>query len=143
MSFRLTPVAASNWPRTPAYTFSYTRGTLGRDVGRTCGSASAVRIVGEEGDREADAGADEVHQLPEVVGERQVQQHRVRRVDERRALVAKPLDRRGHLPVVPVPDHAALRRPGRSGREMSMGEGVLWPTAASAASSAPGLPAAN
>jgi hypothetical protein len=41
-SRRRTPVASANAEVTAAWTFSYTRGTLGRIVGRTCGRARAT-----------------------------------------------------------------------------------------------------
>ena len=75
----LLPVAASNRAtgRT-ACTFSYTRGTLGSSVGRTCGSASPTRSrICEERDRETDVRAEQQHQPPVVVGERQVEEHQV------------------------------------------------------------------
>ena len=63
---------------TAAYTFSYTRGTLGSTVGRTCSIASATR----SGSASSAIGNPtyapvEEHQPPEVVRERQVQQHHV------------------------------------------------------------------
>ena len=47
MRLRRAPVAASNRDWTDEYTFSYTRGTLGSSVGRTCGSASPTRSGSE------------------------------------------------------------------------------------------------
>ena len=68
--------------------------------------------IGTERDREAGVGAPERHQPPEVVRERQIEQHQI--VAEREVL--DPLDARGHRVVVAVADHAALRRAGRSRR---------------------------
>ena len=120
---RLTPVAASNCASTAACTFSYTRGTLGRSVGRTCGRASATRSgIGEEGDREPDVCAEEQHQPPVVVREREVQEHDVVGAVVR---LLHPVDDRCHLVVVAMAEHAALRRAGRAGRVDDREEVVL------------------
>ena len=42
ISFRFAPVSSSNLATTAVWTFSYTRGTLGKTVGFTAGSASAA-----------------------------------------------------------------------------------------------------
>ena len=68
--------------------------------------------VGQERDRESKVRAEQVHQSPEVVGERQVEQHDVRRDEEGLDLVDRP----DHVVVVAVQDHAALRRAGRPRR---------------------------
>jgi len=55
---------------------------------------------------------EQLHEATEVVGEREVQKHHVGREEE----VLDPVDRRHHLRVIAVEDHAALRRPRRAGR---------------------------
>ncbi len=43
MSLRLTPVSSSNFATTAVWIFSYTRGTLGKIIGRTRGSSVPAR----------------------------------------------------------------------------------------------------
>ena len=76
--------------------------------------------VGAERDREPDVRAEQVHQPPEVVGERKPEEHHVVVGDER----IDPVDDRCHLVVVAMPDHAGLGRPGGSGR-VDVGERVV------------------
>ena len=113
MRRRLTPVASSKRACTAAYTFSNTRGTLGNTVGRTCSTASRdAQRIAEERDREADVRALDEHQSPEVVRERDVEEHHV--VGSR--VVLHLVDDARHREVVAVAHHAALRRTGRAGR---------------------------
>ena len=81
--------------------------------------ARAQRI-GEEREREPDVRALQVHQPPEVVRERQVEEHRV--VGHRE--VVDLVDDGGHRVVVAVQDHAGLRRAGRP-RRVDVGEDVV------------------
>ena len=118
---RLTPVSSSNFARTAACTFSYTRGTLGSTVGRTASNASRrAQRIRKERDRVADVGAGEVHQPPEVVRERQVEEQHVVCARE----VLELVDDGDHLVVVAVADHAGLRRPRRP-RRVHVGEEVV------------------
>ena len=71
-----------------------------------------VERVGQEGDRVAEVRAREVHQPPEVVRQREVQQHDVAGP----AVVGQLVGDGDHRVVVAVPDHAALRRAGRARR---------------------------
>ena len=71
-----------------------------------------VQRVGQEGDRVAQVRPGEVHQPTEVVREREVEEHDVARA----ARVREAVSGRDHRVVVPVADHAALRRARRSGR---------------------------
>jgi hypothetical protein len=68
--------------------------------------------VGAGGDREPEMGSEQLHQATEVVREREVEKHHVGREEE----VLDPVDRRDHLRVIAVEDHAALRRSRRAGR---------------------------
>ena len=63
--------------------------------------------VRQERDREADVRPEQQHQPPVVVGEREVQQHDVVLAVVRRL---HTVDDAGHLEVVPIAQHAALRR---------------------------------
>ena len=72
-----TPVAASKRATTAVWTFSYTRGTLGRSVGRTCGSASATRSGSARNAIVNPTCAPEEHQPAVVVREREVEEHDV------------------------------------------------------------------
>ena len=123
MSRRLTPVAASKRACTSRVHLlvdardarqkrrTYLRERLG----------DAQRI-GDERDREPDVRAEEEHQPPVVVREREVQEHHV--VFAVVALL-HPVDDRRHLEVVAVREHAALRRPGRARRVDDREEVVL------------------
>ena len=73
--------------------------------------ADAAR-VGQERDRVAEVRAQQVHEPPEVVCERQVEEQDVAREEE----VLDLVDPSDHLVVVPVEDHAGLGRAGRPGR---------------------------
>ena len=78
ISLRRAPVASANVDVTAACTFSKTRGTLGRIVGRTCGIAAGhLERIGEERDRVADVRRREVHEAPVVVREREVEEQDV------------------------------------------------------------------
>ena len=66
--------------------------------------------VGLEGDAVAVERPGQVHEAAEVVRQREVEQAHVTRLHVARHL----LDHRSHLVVVPVADHAALRRAGRA-----------------------------
>ena len=65
--------------------------------------------VGQERDREAHVGAGQEHQPPEVVREREIEEHQVVVA----VVVLHRVDDARHRVVVAVAEHAALRRPGR------------------------------
>ena len=90
---------------------------------RTHGQQGVRRLqrVGQEGDRVADVRAGQVHQPPEVVGEREVQEHQVVVVHVARQVV----DHRHHRVVVAMPHHAALGRACRARGVLEREEIVL------------------
>ena len=71
-----------------------------------------LQRIRQERDRVTHVRPRQVHQPPEIVGERQVEQHQIVVPHVHRQVV----DHRRHRVVVAVPDHAALRWAGRARR---------------------------